>query len=139
MHPIRRRAGRGGRAKLAVALAAFGLTVAGVAYAAIPSGDGTISGCHAKVAGVRYLRLIDTQAGETCKSSEQLLRWNQTGPKGDPGPAGPKGDKGDPGPSGVGAVAPRELITTFTVNPGATNESPLIARRASMRRAAVSR
>ena len=87
MHLIRKNFAHGSRVKLVLALALAGLVIGSVAYGAIPSSDGTINACHAKVAGVRYLRLIDTQAGETCKSSEQKLSWNQQGPKGEPGPS----------------------------------------------------
>jgi hypothetical protein len=118
------RDGRGkriGPIRLAVALAAVLAVSAGIGVAsgAIPSSDGTISACHAKLAGVRYLRLIDTQAGETCKGSETKLTWNQKGPKGDPGPQGPQGDKGDPGPPGE-AVVTRERPVTGIVAAGAT-------------------
>jgi hypothetical protein len=85
----------------------------GVAGGAIPSGDGTISACHAKLAGVRYLRLIDKGAGESCKSSEKQLSWNQRGPKGDTGPTGPKGDPGPPGPANSAV-----RVHSFTLDPG---------------------
>jgi hypothetical protein len=67
---------------------------------------------------VRYLRLIDTQAGETCKGSETKLTWNQKGPKGDPGPQGPQGEPGAPGPQGpkgdpgLGTVQVRQVQAT---------------------------
>jgi hypothetical protein len=78
-----------------------GVTVAicaagGVAYAAIPSSNGVISGCYAKQSG--DLRVIDADAGKTCLSSELPISWNQRGPT---GPPGAKGDKGDPGPQGL--------------------------------------
>jgi hypothetical protein len=60
----------------------------GVASGAIPSSDGKINACQAKVGGFRYLRLLDN--GESCRGGEKPLSWNQRGPKGDPGPAGPK-------------------------------------------------
>jgi hypothetical protein len=93
----------------------------GAASGAIPSSsDATISGCHAKLAGVRYLRLIDAQAGEACKGSETKLTWNQKGNKGDPGPQGPKGDKGEPGTPGGGAAVTRDRTATTTVAAGAS-------------------
>jgi hypothetical protein len=67
----------------------------GVASGAIPSSDGKINACQAKVGGFRYLRLLDT--GESCRGGEKPLSWNQKGPKGDPGPAGPAGPKGTGG------------------------------------------
>jgi hypothetical protein len=113
---------------IAIATAVASMAAVGVATGAIPGGDGTINACHAKVANVRYLRLIDKQAGESCKSSEKQLTWNQKGPKGDPGVQGPKGDrgpqglqgpKGDPGEPGSGG-APTFVTrsTVATINPG---------------------
>ncbi len=92
---------------LAAALAVMGGI--GVATGAIPSSDGTITACEAKIANVRYLRPIDTQAGESCKPSEKRIAWNQKGPKGDPGPAGPKG-------SGLGKI--REQVNSEAIAPG---------------------
>jgi hypothetical protein len=106
--------------RTAVALTALLALTAGIGVAsgAIPSSsDATISGCHAKLGGVRYMRLIDAQAGEACKGSETKLTWNQKGLKGDPGPQGPKGDKGEPG---TGALVTRDRITTVDVAAGAT-------------------
>ena len=68
----------------------------GVAYAAIPDGQGVIHGCYKLNKG--DLRVIDSGA---CASGELPLSWNQTGPQ---GPAGPAGPAGPPGPSGVGTV-----------------------------------
>ena len=95
----------------AVLGAAAMATVGGVAYATIPDGGGVIRGCYVKNGG--GLRVIDTDAGQKCKSTETPIFWNQQGPKGDTGPtgpAGPRGDtglqgpagaKGDPGPAGT--------------------------------------
>ena len=81
----------------------------GIAYATIGNSD-TISGCYQKQTG--QLRVIDTQAGATCSSSELPISWNVQGPpgpkgdtgaqeaKGDPGPQGPQGDPGPPGAQG---------------------------------------
>ena len=83
------------------------VALAGTAYAAIPGGDGTIHGCYAKSGGT--LRVIDA-SGNTCKSGETALDWNQqgvpgpqgpTGAKGDTGPTGAQGPQGEPGPAGV--------------------------------------
>src|SRR5687767_4735185 len=109
--------------RMAVALAAVLALTAGIGAAsgAIPSSsDATISGCHAKLGGVRYLRLIDAQAGEACKGLEKTLTWNQTGPKGDTGPQGPKGDKGEPGAPGTGSLVTRQRTVTRDVPAGAT-------------------
>jgi hypothetical protein len=79
----------------------------GIAYAAIPSSTtGVISGCYGKSNG--QLRVIDADAGETCKNNELAVNWNQKGVKGD---KGDKGEKGDIGPQGVqgpqGEIGPR--------------------------------
>ena len=77
---------------LAALLAALGC--AAVAAGAIPSADGTITGCYTKAnaqTAAGLLRVVD--AAETCRSNEARLVFNQRGPQ---GPIGPKGDKGDP-------------------------------------------
>lgn len=82
-----------------------GIAVWGTALAAIPDAGGVIHGCYLKVDG--GLRVIDTEAGQTCRSAETELAWNQTGPQGpqgEPGPHGPKGPQGPEGPQG-----PRDL------------------------------
>ena len=78
---------------LALAAGALVATSVGLAYAAIPhSTTGEISGCYGETNG--QLRVIDAEAGESCKNNEVALTWNQKGVKGD------KGDKGDTGPQG---------------------------------------
>jgi hypothetical protein len=57
----------------------------GVATGTIPTSNGTINACQAKVNGFRYVRLLDN--GESCHGAEKALSWNQKGPKGDPGGA----------------------------------------------------
>ena len=90
------------RRKLVVmaALIACAALAGGVAYAAIPDGNGVIHGCYntgANPSGA--LRVIDTEAGAKCAKNEKPLAWNQQGPKGD------KGDQGDPGPAGPAGPA----------------------------------
>jgi hypothetical protein len=64
------------------------LAVAAVAGAAIPdSDDGEIHGCYQKNQG--QLRVIDSQAGQACRPSEESLVWNQEGVQGETGPRGP--------------------------------------------------
>lgn len=57
----------------------------GIAYASIPDPAGVIHGCYQKSNG--NLRVIDTQAGGKCGSTENPLGWNQTGPAGPRGPS----------------------------------------------------
>jgi hypothetical protein len=56
------------------------LVLGGVAYAAIPDANGVIHGCRKNSGGA--LRVIDSEAGQTCSGSETALNWNQTGPAG---------------------------------------------------------
>jgi hypothetical protein len=69
---------------LIVAAVAVGATVA---YATIPDAGGTIHACYDIRKGT--LRVVDTDAGQTCGSTERALVWSQTGPQGPMGPAGP--------------------------------------------------
>jgi hypothetical protein len=77
------------RRRFAVLLLVAALVVVvGVAGAAIPdTGDGEIHACYQKNQG--QLRVIDAEQGETCRSSEQPLVWNQEGVQGGTGPRGP--------------------------------------------------
>ena len=85
-----------------------GVAGSGVAFAAsssIPDATGVIHGCYLTNTGA--LRVINTDAGQSCKSNELALQWSQTGPpgpKGDTGATGPEGPKGDTG--ATGAVGP---------------------------------
>jgi hypothetical protein len=93
-----------------VALATVAVLATGsVAVAAVPAADGLITSCRTLSSG--SLRVIDAEAGATCKSTEKKLTWNQTGPQGPAGAQGPKGDPGQqgaPGPKGAdGATGPQ--------------------------------
>lgn len=85
-----------GRRSLLIPLCMFGILalVGGIAFAAIPGSDGKIDACYEP--GQSSLRVIDTEAGATCRPQEKSLSWNQTGPA---GPAGPQGPAGPRGPS----------------------------------------
>src|SRR6266540_3846415 len=82
------------RNRAVAGLAAVVLLIAlgGIAYATIPDSDGVIHGCYQKSSGL--LRVIDTDTGQSCASSEKPVSWNQTGPE---GPTGPQGVTGPPG------------------------------------------
>lgn len=76
--------------KLFVVLTALALVgVGAVAMASIPDANGVIHGCRKNSGGA--LRVIDTDAGQTCMANETALSWNQTGPQGATGPQGPAG------------------------------------------------
>ena len=64
-------------------LAATGVTVA---VAQIPSADGTVTACYDQAR--RPFRLIDAEAGATCKKGEQLVSWNSQGQPGADGVSG---------------------------------------------------
>lgn len=91
---------------------------AGIAVGAIPSSDGTITGCYQTVTAFENdgspttpygtLRLIDpSQTGSStnispevysCNANESTITWNQQGPQ---GPTGPRGEQGQPGQQGA--------------------------------------
>jgi len=83
-------------------LVAGGVTVA---FGAVPSSDGTINSCYTKRAGLLTpagnLRVIDE--GESCRSTEIALSFNQRGPQGIPGPQGETGAQGPAGEPGASA------------------------------------
>ena len=73
------------------------VTAGGVAYASIPSSDGTIRGCYQKENG--QLRVVDKASD--CRNSELAISWNQKGPTGVAGAIGAQGPKGDKGATGA--------------------------------------
>ena len=80
---------------MAVAAATGAAALAGgIAYAAIPAADGTITACTDS--GGRNVRLIDTEAGGVCATGEKKVAWNQ---RGRTGPTGYPGQTGAPGPA----------------------------------------
>ncbi|MEA2972482.1 MAG: hypothetical protein QOG82_940 [Actinomycetota bacterium] len=92
---------RGWRLALGVVVGVGTLGAAGVAVASIPGQGGVINACYADNNGA--LRLVDSDAGGTCKNKETAIQWNQTGlpgPVGPQGPAGPTGATGPAGPAG---------------------------------------
>jgi hypothetical protein len=93
---------------VAVAVAsAVAVTGLSVAWAAIPSSNGSITGCINPTTG--GLRVVDAEAGQTCASFERRVTWNQQGQQGPAGargaigPAGPAGPAGPVGPTGPAA------------------------------------
>jgi hypothetical protein len=70
--------------KLKLVLLCAGLLALGAVggYAAIPSSNGTITGC---VSATGDLKVIDAESGAVCGKSKKTLTWNQQGPQGSPG------------------------------------------------------
>ena len=96
-----------GRGKRSIALAGVVLLIAGgVAFAAIPSGDGVFTACRLNATGT--IRLIDPSLPRSsllshCTSLETQISWNKgglAGPTGEKGPTGDKGPNGDQGARG---------------------------------------
>lgn len=85
---------------IAVVAAAVASSV-GIAVAAVPT-DGVIDSCYSTRTG--NVRIVDP-AVESCKSSEQALAWNQTGPQGIQGIQGPQGETGGRGDEGAQGFA----------------------------------
>jgi hypothetical protein len=94
--------------RTAVVVAAFLVLASGaVALAAIPSADGTITGCRKNSNGT--IRVIDAEAGQQCQAGETALTWNQTGPQ---GPAGQPGPQGPPGQNGISGYELVRIVGT---------------------------
>ncbi len=91
------------RRRTLVLTAVGALLVAGVAAAAIPAGDGTITTCYKTANG--QLRVVNSAAD--CHSSERALTWNSQGVTGPTGPRGATGSAGPEGPAGpAGSAGP---------------------------------
>ena len=96
-----------------LALVATLVIVGGIATAAIPAADGTISACYKKT--TKILRVINAEAGQVCNADERPLTWNQAGQPGTPGTDGTNGTDGVSGyervvaqfsqPAGQGVVS----------------------------------
>src|SRR6516225_3908697 len=84
------------KAFIAIVSSAILAVAAGVAYATVPDSQGLIHSCIRNGA----IRIIDTDAGQTCKAGESALQWSQTGPQGPPGSQGQPGSQGDQGEQG---------------------------------------
>ena len=102
-----------------VASTVTALAVGGIAFAAIPSSTGVITGCYDNKTGA--LRIIDT-AKTRCGSGSHTLKWNQQGAPGVTGAQGPPGQAGAQGPAGVAASGVRtiDIRQAATVGTGAT-------------------
>jgi hypothetical protein len=114
------------------------LAVAAVAGAAIPdSDDGRIHGCYQKNQG--QLRVIDAQAGQTCRPSEKSLAWNEQGVQGETGPRGPSDAFSrwhDPELAATTLAAPRLLELNVPTGNFATTATAIV-RNAGIGPAAI--
>jgi hypothetical protein len=99
---------RGGRLIVALAVGGVLFGVATAVQADIPDA-GVIHGCYQKSGG--SLRVIDTSRGDTCRSSEQVVNWNQTGPTGATGPTGSTGPTGATGATGATGISGYQVVT----------------------------
>lgn len=99
----------------AIGFGCAALSLGAVTYANA-AGNRTIKACANKTTGImRYV------PKGSCKKTETLLSWNQTGPQGLTGAVGSSGTKGDTGESGpkgdtgaTGTAAPTTIQTTTT-------------------------
>ena len=94
MTKLRNRIGRPSPS-MVVALVALVIAASGAAFASIPDADEVFHGCYSNRTGA--LRMIDTEAGDSCTSKESPIFWNQEGPR---GPAGADGEDGQDGADG---------------------------------------
>lgn len=99
------------RRALAAGVAVVALGAAGLALASIPSSTGVINTCYTRGGG---FRVIDTEAGQSCRRFENALSWNQRGAQGAPGAPGAKGEPGAQGaPGQTGAPGPATFAPGF--------------------------
>ncbi|MFL5822327.1 MAG: hypothetical protein ACJ764_02680 [Solirubrobacteraceae bacterium] len=108
---------------LVLPLIALMISLGGLAWATIPSGNGTVHGCFDTQTGA--LRVIDADASAACASGEQGLNWVSSGPRGrtgatgfrgPTGPSGPRGQRGlrgSRGPTGPSGALPHEPRIRF--------------------------
>jgi hypothetical protein len=81
-----------------ISIVALVMATSGLAVAAIPSGNGSITACYHKRTGA--LRVVD--AARKCDArTERVLAWNEKGIQGDVGATGAAGRDGERGPQGL--------------------------------------
>lgn len=95
-----------------IACIALVAALTGVAIAAIPAADGTISACYVKRTG--EVRIIDSSVTTDCGRDRAMLTWNQQGPQGPPGP---------PGKDGAPDPAATAFISNFGSGAGTTHQN----------------
>ncbi len=87
------------------------LSFSAVAHASVPGPNGIITACYQQSTGA--LRVIDVQAGGSCRNNELQLTWAQTGPAGPQGPQGPVGPAGPQGPAGPADTTADAFVNLF--------------------------
>lgn len=98
-------------AGIGIGVAATALAGTGVAMAAVNTG--VIDACYGSNGNLRI--------ASSCRSNEQALSWNQTGPQGPAGPQGAPGVQGPAGPAGpAGPQGPAGATKVQVVKNSAT-------------------
>ena len=87
------------RSLTAVAVFVLAGVVAGVAWATIPDGTGTIHACYS--GSDKSLRVVDVGG---CAKGEAPVSWNQNAIQGLQGEQGNQGPQGDTGPQGLAGL-----------------------------------
>jgi hypothetical protein len=115
---------------------------AAVAVASVPSSSGVISACLELTASQSggalpvstgpNLRVIDTDAGQSCRTTtavgagpqtiEQPISWNQSGTQ---GPEGPPGATGATGATGSRGASGADTVAAVFVEPPVTSATPI--------------
>jgi hypothetical protein len=108
---------RSRRLAVVAAAAVAVLAAGGVSYAMIPSSGGVFTACVNKAG---KMRLIDPDAGATCRGNERQVTWNQTGPSGPAGAMGATGATGLKGDQGATGNPGQTGATGATGGTGAT-------------------
>src|SRR3954465_6704980 len=97
------------RTRVVLLVSLVAVLAAGVAYSAIPDGNGVYTACKLNATGT--VRLIDPGVsgvlGHCNASLETQISWNQ---KGQPGAAGATGPQGPPGTAGAAGAAGKDGI-----------------------------
>jgi hypothetical protein len=109
-----------GRPLLAATLLALALD--SNAFASIPSGSGTFSGCYRSAGGMNPLYVLDTAQQSACPAGMSLTAWSQTGPQGAQGSTGPQGPQGATGAQGP--AGPNVDATTSTIGSVLLRDAP---------------
>ena len=89
------------RSLTVIAVVVLAEVVAGVAWATIPDGTGTIHACYS--VSDKSLR-VKVQILGGCAKGDAPVSWNQNAIEGSQGQQGNQGPQGDPGPQGLAGL-----------------------------------